>query len=318
MAPLPVVVFFDVVEKIVGRFGARRVAAARLGQPHAFAFVGGVEAFHRGVVIRIARPAHARGQPGGGEFGAILAAGVLHPAIAVVQHPRWRSAVLHGHLQRPRGQPGVQGFAGRPADDAAAPQIQHHRHIQPAFGRPHIGQIRDPGLVGSRRGRLGGQPVRRDGLVVVALRGAGHEAPGAQALQPFGLHQPRDAFAAVPPALGGEFLLDARRAVAAAMLRMHGADRRPQGRIGAGARTGLGLDPGVIAAAFHREGGAEVGEGMLGLHAFNGCVTLGNGSVKMPTVFFNMSRCSRTRASSARKVRFSAARSPCSGIAVPL
>ena len=317
VAPHPVVVFFNVVEKIVGRFGAGGVAATCGGQAHAFAFVGGIEAFHRGVVVGISRAAHARGQAGGRELGAILATGILHAAIAVMQQPVGGAAMLQGHLQGPRGEAGVQGFAGGPAHDAAAPQIQQDRHIQPAFRRPHIGQIGDPRLVHCGGGRLHGQPVRRDGLVVVALRGPWHEPAGAQAAQSVRTHQSRDAFAPVPVALGRQFRLDARRAVAAPMLLMHGADLHAQRGVGAFAFAGFGFDPSVIAVALHGKGRAEGGQGMVGFHAFNGFVALGGGSVKIPTVFFNMSRCSRTRASSARSVRFSAARSPCSGIAEP-
>ena len=43
------------------------------------------------------------------------------------------ATMLEGHLQGLRGEAGVQGFAGGPTDDTAAPQIQQDRHIQPAL-----------------------------------------------------------------------------------------------------------------------------------------------------------------------------------------
>ena len=80
MAAHSVVILFDVVEKVVRRFGAGGVAAAGLGQSHAFAFVGGVKTFHRRIIIRIAFAAHARHAARLFQLLPIIAARVLHAA----------------------------------------------------------------------------------------------------------------------------------------------------------------------------------------------------------------------------------------------
>src|SRR5881628_275089 len=98
MAAHPVVVFFDVVEKGVGGFRSCGVAAAFFGEGHTFAFVGGVEAFHRRVVVGVGSAAHARFQAGGTEQGAILITCVLHAAITVVEQSWARMAVSQCHL----------------------------------------------------------------------------------------------------------------------------------------------------------------------------------------------------------------------------
>ncbi len=86
---------------------------------------------------------HARRRPP----AAIFAAGISHPTITVMQHAtRWLT-MSRSHLQGFGCQPRVQRFGGGPPHHSPAPQIQHHRHIQPAFRRPDIGQIRDPRLV---------------------------------------------------------------------------------------------------------------------------------------------------------------------------
>ena len=68
VAACPVVIFSDVVEKVVRGFGSGGVAAAFFGESHAFPFVGGVEAFHPRVVVRIARSANARFDAGHGQM----------------------------------------------------------------------------------------------------------------------------------------------------------------------------------------------------------------------------------------------------------
>lgn len=139
----------------------------------------------------------------------------------------WR-CMPHGHLRGLGRQPRVQRFGGGPAHHLPAPQVQQHGDIQPAFARPLIGQIRDPSLVRSRGRGTFRQPVRGDQLVVVTLRGAWREPPGASPLQFLLAHQPGDAFAAVPVALRRQFLLNAGSAIPPPMPRMHGAVFSPQ------------------------------------------------------------------------------------------
>ena len=104
-------------------------------------------------------------------------------------------------------------------------------------------------------------------------------------LEAFGAHQAGNAFAAVPVALRRQFLLNAGHALPPPMLRMHGPDFLPQRGVGLCPLTGSGFDPGVVAAALDVKRRAELAQGMFGFHAFNGFVTLDDGSVTRPSVF---------------------------------
>ena len=84
-----------------------------------------------------------------------------------------------------------------------------------------------------------------------------------------------------------------------------------QALIRLGPRTRLGLPslPVIIAAGRNGQRLAQLTNGMLGFHRGDPGVPLGDGSEIIPNVFFNMSRCSVTRASSCRVAASSACRS---------
>ena len=119
------------------------------------------------------------------------------------------------------------------------------------------------------------------------------------------------------PALLGQFPVNARGTVTLAMPGVDDLNGGQQRRIGAGTSAGRTLLPGMIARPCHLEDGAELRQGMFGAHGLDPLAAFLEGSVKMPSVFFRMSRCSRTRANSALSARFSADRSARSGVASP-
>jgi hypothetical protein len=54
---------------------------------------------------------------------AVFGAGVLHSAIGVEDQLGWRLAMFPGHVPSHQNQRGIDAFAHRPADNAAAIEI---------------------------------------------------------------------------------------------------------------------------------------------------------------------------------------------------
>src|SRR5437016_10281854 len=69
------------------------------------------------------------------------------------------------------------------------------------------------------------------------------------------------------------------------------------------------LDPIIIATARDQESFAQPCHLVLAAHLFDSGIPLGGASERMPSDFFNTSRCSRSLAFSARKRRISASSS---------
>jgi hypothetical protein len=80
----------------------------------------------------------------------------------------------------------------RPADDTAREQVDHGRHVKPAFGRPDVSEVRDPLLVWAFSVKLAIQDIGRDrsGQAFAFVHWTAAPArPGAHSL---GAHQPFD------------------------------------------------------------------------------------------------------------------------------
>ena len=225
--------------------------------------------------------------------------------------------MLQGHAQGPQTGGGTERVGTRPAHHAPAVQIQYHGRIEPALVGAYIGQVADPRFVRPDWGRSFGQPVRGDGFLVIALRRPGHETSRARTAQRVLPHKSGHALAAAANTPGAQLPMMPRRAVASAMPLMLFGDRGRQFPIAAFPFARSGLAPGVIARTRHVQRCAQLGHGMLRAHDFDPFVAGFDGSERIPSVFFRMSRCSRTRINSARNCRFSVSRSDRCGIASP-
>ena len=96
-----------------------------------FAFEGGKEALAQGVVIGIADGSHGRPDAG---LPAALAEGqgrILRPLVRVVNDAA-RPTLADGHVERIKDELGAQVVGGGPADDPAAPDIEHHGEVEEA------------------------------------------------------------------------------------------------------------------------------------------------------------------------------------------
>src|SRR6185295_16776818 len=134
-----------------------------------------------------------------------------------------------------------------------------------------------------------------DGLVMVAVGGLDTVAALLASAQAALVHQAADPIASMMLMLFAKLHDDAWAAVRMTAAGMNLCNGFGQRGIGLGARTGRGaaLLPIVLTAFGHFQQFAESLDGMVRFHRVDPCVTLTDGSERMPSVFFKMSRCSR-------------------------
>jgi len=102
------------------------------------------EALRLGVVVRIADAAHAGADAVSGEDFAVAAAGILHALIGVMDETVGRRAArLKRHGERRDRQPRLQISLQRPADDAPAEGVEHHREISELLEQADVGDVGD-------------------------------------------------------------------------------------------------------------------------------------------------------------------------------
>src|SRR5581483_3223736 len=99
---------------------------------------------------------------------------------------------------------------------------------------------------------------------------------------------------------------DPRRTVRLTAVLMGLGDQGQQRQVGLRSWSGLATDPGMITAAGHVQGLAQLIDGIISLHRFYPLEPPSDGSEIMPKVFFKMSRCCVIRCSSFCNRRFSA------------
>ena len=176
------------------------------------------EALDDAVVPAIARAAHARPHPVLPQDGLVALAGVLHAAVGVMQHAAADRASCERLPQRGEREGGVCRVRG-PAHDAARGQVEQHREVEPAFGRPQGGDVARPDPIGPRHGKRTGQVIRRHGLLMRAVRR--HPiAPAPARYQPADPHQATHPAVTQAHARRPQRALQPRPAIGAATLGM--------------------------------------------------------------------------------------------------
>ena len=147
-APIPVALYgFDLV--MCGS-GSSRSSATRRSSPSR-------------IVPDVARAAHRAGDAVVGHQPLELLAGVLAALIGVMQQSIRLAASPDRHDERVGDQLRRHAGAHRPADDAPREEVDDGRHIEPALGRPDVGEVGDPLLVRPLRRELAIEKVRRQG-----------------------------------------------------------------------------------------------------------------------------------------------------------
>ena len=106
------------------------------------------EPFGFGIVIGVADPAHAGGDVMHREQGCVIATGILHTPVAMVDQAAscWLTG-CNRHGERINGKRRPQVRLQGPPDHLAAIGIKHHCQIGELFGHMDIGDVSDPQLI---------------------------------------------------------------------------------------------------------------------------------------------------------------------------
>jgi hypothetical protein len=72
----------------------------------------------------------------------------------MMDHPSLGAPLLESHVQGRQHELDSKVRGHRPANDAAAPDIHHHRQVQKSPSRRDVGDVRHPELVGLLRGEI--------------------------------------------------------------------------------------------------------------------------------------------------------------------
>ena len=105
------------------------------------------ERFSNCVVVRITLAAHADGDAVVSEHRDVLIAGVLRSPVRVMHQAGANGAPCKSHLESLHGQSSIDVSRERPANDAAAEDIEDHRQVDKLLRQVHIGNVRPPELV---------------------------------------------------------------------------------------------------------------------------------------------------------------------------
>src|SRR5271169_3653935 len=135
-----------------------------------------------------------------------------------------RPTLANRHRHRVQHQLGAQVVCHRPADDLAAPGVEHDGQIEKSCCCRHIGDIGDPQLVWSGRAEVAVDQVGRGPGVLVSPGCDRATVAMAGAYQPGLAHQAGDPFSAVPLAAPTQISMDARRSIGLARTGTDGPD----------------------------------------------------------------------------------------------
>ena len=134
-------------DRIVPGFEEAEAGDSRLGLGgeaatiQQLAFERGEETLAHGVVVGVADRPHRRAHAGLFAPMAERQRGILAALVAVMDHLARGPALSDRRLQGVEHESSPQMIGHRPADDAPAPGVQHHRQIQEPGGRRHEGDV---------------------------------------------------------------------------------------------------------------------------------------------------------------------------------
>src|SRR5438477_5067204 len=282
--PLPVIIDFNHLEDCL----ASLLPALELAVAQEFIFKRAPERFHGGVIVAVALAAHARLDAGLLELLAVRRAGVLRSSIGMMQEAFRRMTLRDGHLQSIQSQAGLQVLLHGPAHDPAAVEIHDRGQIEPAFGGRDVGDVTDPNLIDAFGSSSMGQPIGRDGIIVLAVGGAdakGAAAPRGQALL---AHQPFHPLMIAVVAPGSESVSQTRTAVVGFELQEKAFKEQLQLLIELLARAGLTFGPGIVSTARELQRPAQITERIKCAQLLHSLAALG-GLERMASVFFKIS-----------------------------
>src|SRR6266478_1764406 len=225
----------------------------------------------------------------------------------MMNHPARIASLSQGSIQGLDCPTGFQTFPYRPAQDLSAVKVHDRSHKQPALRRGHVSNIGHPNLIGFLWRRPFQQQVGRNRLVVVAVGRPHLPLLSRAALEPLLTHQPLHSLVIALLAGPTQFVGNSRTAISATLGLIDRLDLFDQLDVGHFPSRLLTLQPAIVAASGHLHRLAQRPNRIVFGELFNHAVSLLYCSERIAAVFFNMSRCMVTRASSLRNCRFSRA-----------
>jgi hypothetical protein len=221
-------------------------------------------------------------------LGAVNDAGVLATAIGMVEQPWMRLAMSQSHLQSTGGEAGIEIILHSPADDFTAVKIHDAGEVKKALGGAQVSDVTDPDLIdGGGRWSLG-EPIGRDGLIMIAIGSADSKSASAASGQALLAHESFDGFVITAMAAVFEQVSEARTAISAFELLKSAFNNKLEMELVPLARSGCALEPGVVRTARKAQSAAEISDRIKWLEFFHSLAALG-GWERMVRVFFKIS-----------------------------
>ncbi len=186
---------------------------AEAGTIQQFAFEGGEEAFTQGIVKAITDRAHGRADASVAAAATKGKGRVLATMVGMVDDVLG-AALPDSHLQSLQDQLGAQVGCHGPADNPAAPGVEHDGQIQEPRPRWNVRNVSDPEFIGATGCEVTLDQIGGRSSPSLSLGGAGCFAT-ADTPQIGSFHQARHPLASHMPALFCQFCVDTRGTIGA-------------------------------------------------------------------------------------------------------
>lgn len=136
-----------------------------------FTFEAAEEVFSNSVVIGVALAGHALAESKIDQTLPVSAGSVLDAAIGVKDEALGWAAPANGHSKSGKGEIGINPVGEGIADDLFGTEIFDGGQIKPALVGRDVGDIANPGLVGSVKGKVAHEKIGRDGMRMFGVCG---------------------------------------------------------------------------------------------------------------------------------------------------
>src|SRR6266542_2275584 len=149
--------------------------------------------FREGIVVRVAAAADRRLDARLDEPVGVAHREVLQAAVAMMDQGGFLlAALMHGLLQGIEDQVRAHRRGDPPADNASRIDIDDKGHVDEALPRRHVSKVRDPELIGPRRGEIPGDAIRDARRLIVGVGRRDPRGPTPGARQTELAHEPLD------------------------------------------------------------------------------------------------------------------------------
>jgi len=219
---------------------------------------------------------------------AVGDAGVLATAIGMVEQPWRRLAMSQSHLESAGSEAGLEIILHGPADNLAAVKIHDAGEVEKALGGAQVSDVTDPDLIDGAGRWSFGEPIGRDGLIMVAIGGANAKGAAASSGQALLAHESFNGFVITAMAALFEQVSEAGTAISAFELLKSAFNNKLEMELVLLAGSWCALEPSVISAARKAQSAAEISDGIKWLEFFHSLAALG-GWERMVRVFFKIS-----------------------------